>query len=208
MSGEDNQIINIDSLECEVTIYPPSILVREKIERQLFAIAKEHAELAAGAIDRNDPEKTRAEMKHSIIAIFMSYTALEALSNNLFRIFTEYDYDSSEFNKFDRNRRGLIGKWERLTELALQKFKPDDEFLISDKFEALLNTQKNLRDSIIHYKPKLENLENIDRFPDNSPINPEFILFTSVEATKAIQTVRTFLETFEKATGYKVPKLD
>jgi hypothetical protein len=33
-------------------------------------------------------------------------------------------------------------------------------------------------------------------------------LFTSEEATKAIETVRNVLKTFEKVTGYEVPKIE
>jgi len=188
-------------------LYSPSLSARENIERQLFAIAKEHAELASHNIDRNDPEKTRIEMKHSIIAIVMSYTALEALSNNLFQILTGQSFDSIEFNKFDSIE--LNSKWEHLSHIAYQQMNNTNEkkALPRDVKKQIIEFN-SIRDQIIHYKPNPENLETLGRFPGNSPINREFTLFTSEEASKAIDTVRNVVKTFNEVTGYDVPKLE
>ncbi|MEQ9619866.1 MAG: hypothetical protein RIG61_11935 [Deltaproteobacteria bacterium] len=205
--SKDN-LLGQPSIPPTLKLFEPSILVGENIESQLFVIAKEHDELASHDIDRDDVEKTRKEMKHSIIAIVMSFTALEALSNNLFKILTGKNFKSKKFKKFDRNKRGLIGKWEELAELAFRTNSPNKEFILTEDFSRLLIKIKNLRHAIIHYKPRVESPDVLKKFPDNSPLYTELEQFNSNEARKAVETVREFLDNFEKNTGYKVPKLD
>jgi len=201
-----------DTDEPSVTVTPqihsPSFLVRENIEKQLFAIAKEHAEIASQDVDRSDIEKMRKEMKHSIIVIVMCYTALEALSNYLYKTLTDKDFDSNDYNSRFKNNEPK-SRWNYLTRLAHQQEHRTDEVksLPSDIIKDL-NDLTELRRQIIHYKPIPESPQSLKRFPDNSPVNPELDTFTSSEAMKSIRTVRTLLETFEKITGYEVPEIE
>lgn len=206
MTKKITQTLIPDLLQITPKFYSQILLARENIESQLFTIAKEHAEMASRDIDRSNAEERRKEMKHSIIAIVMSYTAVEALSNNLFQILTGHSFASNEFKKFDGE---LNSKWEYLSQIAYQQMNNTNEKkALPREVKKQLIELKEIRDQIIHYKPKPENLDKLGRFPDNSPINPEFTLFTSEEATKAIETVRNVLKTFEKVTGYEVPKIE
>ena len=182
-----------------------SIAARETIEKHLFTIAKEHAQLASENVDRENVPKMQIEMKHSIIAIVMSFTALEALSNDLYKKITGNDFDSDEFKKFDNNP---IKKWKKLAKLAFRLKNPSEQLRLPSNFTKALNEIRILRNQIIHYKPKPENIETLRRTPDNHVVSPELAIFTSKEATKAVQTVRTLLKTFEEITGYEVPKLE
>lgn len=182
-----------------------TVWARESIENHLFRIAKEHALLASQYVDRNDVPKMQDEMKHSIIAIVMSFTALEALSNDLYKRITGHDFNSDDFKKFDNSS---IKKWKKLAKLAFKLKNPDKQLQLPSNFTKALNELKLLRDLIIHYKPDPENTRFLKRTPSNHVVSPELEVFTSEEATKAIQTVRTLLETFEKITGYEVPKIE
>jgi|GEM_PF-5338189 len=178
---------------------------RESIENHLFRIAKEHTELASEDVDREDVPKMQIEMNHSIIAIVMSFTALEALSNDLYKKITGYDFDSDEFKKFDKYP---IKKWKKLANLAFQLKNPNRPLRLPSNFSKALNELRILRNSIIHYKPTPENTRNLRRTSKDHVASRELELFTSEQSTKALETVRTLLDTFEKITGYKVPKLE
>lgn len=178
---------------------------REAIENHLFKIALEHAELASKDVDREDVPKMQTEMKHSIIAIVMSFTALEALSNDLYKSITRHDFESDDFEKFPKDP---IKKWKNLAKRAFELKNPNEKLSLPHNFTKTLREIKTLRNFIIHYKPKLENTRNLRRTSKDHVASHELEIFNSENAAKAIQTVRTLLETFEKITGYKVPKLE
>ena len=182
-----------------------SIAARETIEKHLFTIAKEHAQLASENVDREYVPTMQIEMKHSIIAIVMSFTALEALSNDLYKRITGNDFNSDEFKKFNNSP---IKKWKKLAKLAYQLKNPSEQLCLPSNFTKALNKVRVLRNLIIHYKPKPENIETLRRTTHNHIVSPELVLFTSEEATKAIQSVRMLLKTFEEITGYEVTKLE
>lgn len=186
-----------------------TVWARESIENHLFKIAKEHAQLASQYVDRDDVPRMQIEMKHSIIAIVMSFTALEALSNDIYSRLTRKDFDTKEFKTFDRNTEGLVGKWKELVKLAFQSKHPNGkEPSIPNNFTNSLDELRKLRHQIIHYVPKPENTKFLRRTARNHFVSPELEIFTAEEATKAIETVRTLLRTFHEITGYEVPKLE
>ena len=164
--------------------------------------------MASSNIDRSNVEKTREEMKHSMIAIAMCYTALEALSNDLFNRLTNHDFDSDDYkSKF--SKKELTSRWNHLIGLAYQQEHHSHEIRsLPDRISRDLDELAYLRHQIIHYNPKPESAETVRKFSDDSPVSPELELFTSLEAKQSIQTVRELLETFEKITGYEVPKIE
>lgn len=185
------------------------VLARETMENHLFSIAQEHAELASQNVNRDDVGTMQIEMKHSLIAIVMSFTALEALCNELYQRLTQNtDFDSKEFNEFDRKSNGPIGKWKKLAKLAFEFKNPNKELSLPSNFTKALNELRKLRHSIMHYKPESKNTRFLRKTSKNQVVTQELEKFTSNEAKKAINTVKSFLEVFENITGMELSKLD
>jgi HEPN domain-containing protein len=175
------------------------VLAREELERHLFDIATKHAKKAEENINRDDTEEMQKEMKHSIIAIVMSVFSLEALINYIGR--KHYTDNKLRIKWTDRieKRCSLIGKFTMVARKIHRDQTGDTSGTtlkkpILDKLQSLID----LRDSIVHYKPKPKDITNLKTTSQNTKVTPELQTYNSDTAKEAIKTVKEVIDSFNQ----------
>jgi hypothetical protein len=125
---------------------------RTHLEQTMFALAREHAEAAARSA-RASPPGRDAEQTHSLLAVLMSFLALEAFINMV-----GGDRLGSRYRHYDR--MSPEGKWTEVTRLVSKSgktFAEDGEELKG------LSTLRTWRNMLTHYKGEYEDVQQAGR---------------------------------------------
>ena len=179
------------------------ILVREELESLLFDIAVESAKKAVEGINRDDINKMRNEMRHSLIAIIMCHLSLEALINSIGMLYYGNQPNPEKQKEWKKIEKWeFVRKWKHLAMIAHQdKTKTKQKKTLCRETTQLLSELAKLRDSIVHYKAVPVNKSRLRRTSKNNVVSPELEKYTSEEAKKAIKTVIEVIEAFNDLAG-------
>ena len=144
------------------------------------------------------------EMRHSLIAIVMSHLSLEALINTIgtAHYVNHRDPIRKEIWVKQIERYSLKNKFKTVAQQIYEdktghkngKTLNEDTL---DKIEYL----KELRHSIVHYKPKPEDTRVLKKTSNIHVISPELEKYTSKKAKTVIKTVVEVIEAFNKLAG-------
>jgi hypothetical protein len=125
---------------------------RTHLEHTMFRLAREHAEAAARCARAAPPDRP-GEQTHSLVAVLMSYFALEAFINMV-----GADRLGERFRHYDR--MSPEGKWVEVTRLVSKTgrtFAEDGEEL------QALSTLRSWRNMLTHYKGEYEDVQQSGR---------------------------------------------
>ncbi len=154
---------------------------RTHLEQAMFRLAREHAEAAARAARATPPDR-QSEQTHSLVAVLMSYFALEAFINMI-----GADRLGSRFRHYDR--MSPEGKWIEVTRLVSKTGKtfPEDGEEIRE-----LSTLRTWRNALTHFKGEYEDVQRSGR---GGETRTEAML-SAENAAQAVETARTLYRTF------------
>src|SRR5712692_600578 len=125
---------------------------RTHLEQTMFALAREHADAAARCA-RTSPPNREGEQTHSLVALLMSFLALEAFINMI-----GADRLGSRYRHYDR--MSPEGKWMEVTRLVSKTGKTFDED--GEELRAL-STLRTWRNMLTHYKGEYEDVQQAGR---------------------------------------------
>lgn len=125
---------------------------RTHLEQAMFRLAREHAEAAARCARASPPDR-EGEQTHSLVAVLMSYFALEAFINMI-----GGDRLGSRYRHYDR--MSPEGKWVEVTRLVSKTGKtfPED----GEEMRAL-STVRTWRNALTHFKGEYEDIQQSGR---------------------------------------------
>ncbi len=147
----------------------------------MFALAQEHS-AAAAARARKTPSDPQGEQTHSLLAILMSFLALEAFINMV-----GSDRLGSRYRYYDR--MPPEGKWTEVTRLVSKTGKTFDE----DGPEITgLSTLRTWRNMLTHYKGEYE---GVQRRGQSGETRIEALL-SSENAARAVEIARMLYRSF------------
>jgi hypothetical protein len=118
----------------------------------MFRLAREHADAAARCARASPPDR-EGEQIHSLVAVLMSYFALEAFINMI-----GADRLGSRYRHYDR--MSPEGKWVEVTRLVSKSGKtfPED----GEEMRAL-STLRTWRNALTHFKGEYEDVQQSGR---------------------------------------------
>ncbi len=125
---------------------------RTHLEQAMFGLAREHADAAARCARASPPDR-EGEQIHSLVAVLMSYFALEAFINMI-----GADRLGSRYRHYDR--MSPEGKWVEVTRLVSKTGKtfPED----GEEIRAL-STLRTWRNALTHFKGEYEDIQQSGR---------------------------------------------
>ena len=118
----------------------------------MFALAREHAEAAARCARQTPPDR-QGERTHSLLAVLMSFLALEAFINMV-----GSDRLGPRYRYYDR--MPPEGKWAEVTRLVSKTGKTFDE---EGPEMRALGTLRTWRNMLTHYKGEYEDVQQSGR---------------------------------------------
>jgi len=154
---------------------------RTHLEQTMFALARQHAEAAARAT-RASPADREGEQTHSLVALLMSFLALEAFINMV-----GGDRLGSRYRHYDR--MSPEGKWMEVTRLVSKTGKTFPEE--GDDLRAL-STLRAWRNMLTHYKGEYEDVQQSGR---GGETRVEALL-SAENAARAVEIARRLFEAF------------
>ena len=147
----------------------------------MFALARQHAEAAARAA-RASPTDREGEQTHSLVAVLMSFLALEAFINMV-----GGDRLGSRYRHYDR--MAPEGKWMEVTRLVSKTGKTFPEE--GDDLRAL-STLRTWRNMLTHYKGEYEDVQQSGRGGETRIES----LLSAENAARAVEIARKLYEAF------------
>lgn len=154
---------------------------RTHLERTMFELAVEHA-AAAERCAKTTPPDRQCERTNSLLAILMSYFALEA-----FISMVGTDRLGGRYRYYDRMTPE--GKWVEVTRLA---GKTGETFSESGREMRGLSTLRSWRNMLTHYKGEYEEVERSDR---GGETRTEALL-SAENAVRAVEIARMMYRAF------------
>jgi predicted dehydrogenase len=147
----------------------------------MFQLAREHADAAARAARRTPPDR-QEEQTHSLLALLMSYFALEAFINMV-----GADRLGDRFRHYDR--MSPEGKWVEVTRLVSKTGKtfPED----GEELRAL-SSLRAWRNMLTHYKGEYEGVNQSAR---GGETRIEALL-SAENAARAVETAQSLYRAF------------
>lgn len=125
---------------------------RTHLEQAMFRLAREHADAAAQCARASPPDR-QGEQTHSLLAVLMSYFALEAFINMI-----GGDRLGSRYRYYDR--MSPEGKWVEVTRLVSKTGKTFNED--GEEMRAL-STLRTWRNALTHFKGVYEDVQQSGR---------------------------------------------
>src|SRR5579884_4310687 len=153
---------------------------RTHLERTMFQLAREHAEAAARCARGRPPDRA-GEQTHSLVAVLMSYFALEAFINMV-----GSDRLGDRFRHYDR--MSPEGKWAEVTRLAS---KTGQTFAEEGPELRALSTLRSWRNVLTHYKGAYEDVQQ-----GRSGETRIAALLCADNAARAVEIARTLYRAF------------
>ncbi len=147
----------------------------------MFALAREHAEAAARCAHSNPPDQ-QAEQTHSLVAVLMSFLALEAFINMV-----GADRLGGRYRYYDR--MPPEGKWAEVTRLVSKTGKTFDE---DGPEMRALSTLRTWRNMLTHYKGEYEDVQQ----PGRGGGTRIEALLSAENAATAVETARMLHRAF------------
>jgi hypothetical protein len=147
----------------------------------MFELAREHADAASRSARATPPDR-QGEQTHSLVAVLMSYFALEAFINMV-----GADRLGDRFHHYDR--MSPEGKWVEVTRLVSktgQTFRED-----GDEIRAL-STLRGWRNTLTHYKGEYEDVQQSGRGRETRIE----ALLSATNAARAVEIARTLFQAF------------
>lgn len=147
----------------------------------MFRLAREHADAAARAAHATPPDR-QSEQTHSLVAVLMSYFALEAFINMI-----GADRLGSRYRYYDR--MPPEGKW---IEVARLVSKTGKTFAEDGEEMRALSTLRTWRNALTHFKGEYEDVQRSGR---GGETRTEAML-SSENAARAVEIARKLYRTF------------
>ena len=164
--------------------------IRRALYRDMFLIAKQHANLAKQAGDNEE------ELRHSLITIIMACCSLEAFINTYAMQKHWDEWDTKEGKRYER--KPIRKKWLDTTrEYSINGTTFNAQQQPYRDFSALVK----LRDSLIHYKVKPSRPVRSKK----GLISEQEAAFTASKAVWAIETAKRMIEKFLKSIEEPLP---
>src|SRR5438105_4127079 len=154
---------------------------RTHLEQTMFAMAREHADAAARCARASPPDR-EGEQTHSLVALLMSFLAVEAFINMV-----GADRLGSRYRHYDR--MSPEGKWMEVTRLVSKTGKTFDE---DGEDLRALSTLRTWRNMLTHYKGEYEEVQQAGRGGETTVE----ALLTAENAAKAVEIARTLYRAF------------
>ena len=154
---------------------------RTHLEQAMFRLAREHADAAARAARAAPPDR-QSEQTHSLVAMLMSYFALEAFINMI-----GADRLGSRYRYYDR--MPPEGKWMEVARLVSKTGKT---FAEEGAEMRALSTLRTWRNALTHFKGEYEDVQPSGR---GGETRTEAML-TAENAARAVEIARTLYRTF------------
>ena len=164
--------------------------IRRALYRDMFLIAKQHANLAKQAGDNEE------ELHHSLITIIMACCSLEAFINTYAMQKHWKEWDTKEGKRYEY--KPIRKKWLDTTqEYSISSATFDKQSQPYMDFSDLVD----LRNSLVHYKVKPTRPVRSKK----GLISEQEAALTASKAVWAIETVKRMIEEFYKFTGEPFP---
>ncbi|HLN11723.1 MAG TPA: hypothetical protein VK587_00955 [bacterium] len=154
---------------------------RTHLEQTMYELAREHAAAAERCAKASPPDR-QCERTNALLAILMSYFALEA-----FISMVGTDRLAGRYRYYDRMTPE--GKWVEVTRLA---GKTGETFSESGREMRGLSTLRSWRNMLTHYKGEYEEVERSDR---GGETRTEALL-SAENAARAVEIARTMYRAF------------
>jgi len=164
---------------------------RTHLEQTMFELAREHA-AAAERCAKASPLDRQCERTNSLLAILMSYFALEA-----FISMVGTDRLAGRYRYYDRMTPE--GKWVEVTRLA---GKTGSTFSETGREMRGLSMLRSWRNMLTHYKGEYEEVERSDR---GSATRTEALL-SAENAARAVEIARTMYRAFYEFDRRSAPR--
>lgn len=171
------------AVEVQGSVNGPAEQVWERthLEQTMFQLAREHADAAARCAQAR-PADRQGEQTHSLVAVLMSYFALEAFINMV-----GSDRLGDRFRHYDR--MSPEGKWIEVTRLASKTgrtFAEDGEEMRG------LSTLRSWRNTLTHYKGEYEDVQQTGHSGETRIA----ALLSADNASRAVEIARTLYRAF------------
>ncbi len=157
----------------------------------MFQLAREHAEAAARSAHASPPDR-QGEHTHSLLAVLMSYFALEAFINMV-----GADRLGDRFRHYDR--MSPEGKWVEVTRLVSKSGKT---FAEEGSELRALSTLRTWRNMLTHYKGEYEDVQQSGRGGETR-IDA---LLSAENAAQAVEIARTLYRAFYELDRRSAPR--
>jgi len=154
---------------------------RTHLEQAMFRLAREHAEAASRAARATPPDR-QGEQTHSLVAVLMSYFALEAFINMI-----GADRLGTRYRHYDR--MSPEGKWVEVTRLVSKTGKTFPE---GGEDMRALSTLRTWRNALTHFKGEYEDVQQSNR---GGETRTEAML-SAENAARAVEIARTLYRSF------------
>jgi len=154
---------------------------RTHLEQTMFAMAREHADAAARCARASPPDR-EGEQTHSLVALLMSFLAVEAFINMV-----GADRLGSRYRHYDR--MSPEGKWMEVTRLVSKTGKTFDE---DGEDLRALSTLRTWRNMLTHYKGEYEDVQHAGRGGETKIE----ALLSADNAAKAVEIARNLYRAF------------
>jgi hypothetical protein len=164
---------------------------RTHLEQTMFELARTHAALAEDCARRPGPDRYE-ERTHALVAILMSYFALEA-----FISMVGTDRLGGRYRYYDRMTPE--GKWIEVTRLATKTGKTFGE---GDAEMLALSSLRSWRNMLTHYKGEYEEVERSDRGHET---RTDAVL-SAANAGRAVETARAMYRKFYEFDRRSAPR--
>jgi hypothetical protein len=157
----------------------------------MFALAREHAE-AASRCARASPPDREGEQTHSLLAVLMSFLALEAFINMV-----GGDRLGSRYRHYDR--MSPEGKWMEVTRLVS---KSGRTFAEDGPELRALSTLRTWRNMLTHYKGEYEDVQQAGRGGETKIE----ALLSAENAARAVEIARGLYRAFYELDRRSAPR--
>ena len=164
---------------------------RTHLEQAMFRLAREHAD-AAGRAARASPPDRQGEQTHSLVAVLMSYFALEAFINMI-----GADRLGTRYRHYDR--MSPEGKWVEVTRLISKTGKT---FPAGGEDMLGLSTLRTWRNALTHFKGEYEDVQQSNR---GGETRTEAML-SAENAARAVEIARTLYRSFYEFDRRSAPR--
>ncbi len=164
---------------------------RTHLEQTMFSLAREHAEAASRSARAAPPDRD-AEQTHSLLAVLMSFLALEAFINMV-----GGDRLGSRYRHYDR--MSPEGKWMEVTRLVS---KSGRTFAEDGPELKALSTLRTWRNMLTHYKGEYEDVQQAGRGGETKIE----ALLSADNAARAVEIARGLYRAFYELDRRSAPR--
>ena len=164
---------------------------RTHLEQTMFALAREQAEAASRSARASPPDRD-AEQTHSLLAVLMSFLALEAFINMV-----GGDRLGSRYRHYDR--MSPEGKWMEVTRLVS---KSGRTFAEDGPELRALSTLRTWRNMLTHYKGEYEDVQQAGRGGETKIE----ALLSAENAARAVEIARGLYRAFYELDRRSAPR--